>query len=187
MAEGWVKLHRSITEWEWYKEPYTRLIFEHLLYTANHAPAKWRGIDIAPGQTVTSIKKLAEANGISVQNVRTALKHLQKTGEITQNLTSHLTSKVTKSARLITVENWALYQTDGDSLTRPLTRELTSNQQGTNKALTTNKNNKKEKNNKNNFIERDIRESSEDNIPDSLKLSHEYFKAIKAQIRKGGN
>ncbi len=179
MTEGWVKLHRSITDWEWYKEPYTRLIFEHLLYTANHAPAKWRGIDIEPGQTVTSIKKLAEANGITEQRTRTAINHLKSTGEIT--------SKATNKYTLITVVNWALYQLCDSEVTSKLTSKLTNNQQTTNKQLTTNNNNKNNKNKKNNFIERDIRESSEDNIPDSLKLSHEYFKGIKAQIRKGGN
>lgn len=184
MSNGWVKIHRSITAWEWYKDPYTRLIFEHLLYTANHAPAKWRGIDIAPGQTVTSIKKLAEDNGITEQNVRTALKHLQKTGEISKKSTRELTRELTNAATLITVEKWALYQLDESELTGVLTGELTSDQQGTNKRLTTNNNNKKD-NNKKNIIKRDYREKL--STSDSLSKDHDIFKAIKAQLMTGGN
>lgn len=171
MSDGWVKVHRSITEWEWYKDGPTRLIFEHLLYTVNHAPAKWRGIDIAPGQTVTSIKKLANANGLTEQQTKTAIKHLKSTNEIT--------SKTTNKYTLITVENWALYQTDGDALTSKLTSKLTNNQPTTNQQLTTNKKEKKEK--------KDNNEINKISATDSLKLNHEQFKAIRAQLSKGGN
>lgn len=171
MADGWIKVHRSITDWEWFKDPKTRLVFEYLLYTANHAPARWRGIEIAPGQTVTSVKKLAEANGISEQNVKTAIKNLKSTGEIT--------SKSTNKYTVITIEKWAPYQLDEGELTSKLTSKLTNNQQTTNKQLTTNKKEKKEKNKKN--IEREIRESLS-----SLKENHEAFKAIKATLMAGG-
>lgn len=184
MANGWVKIHRTITEWEWYKDPCTRLIFEHLLYTANHAPARWRGIDIAPGQLVTSVRKLAQANGISEQNVRTALRHLETTGEISKKSTQELTQELTHSATLITVEKWALYQLDESELTQELTHELTRHQHSANTALTTNKNNKKEKKEKN-IIKREYREKTTTVNP--LSKDHEYFKSIKAQLMTGGN
>lgn len=172
MSNGWIKVHRSITEWEWFKDVKTRLVFEYLLYTVNHAPKRWQGIEIAPGQTVTSVKKLAEANGISEQNVRTALNNLKSTGEITSRSTNKYT--------LVTVENWATYQLDEGELTSKLTSKLTNNQQTTNKQLTTNKKEKKEKKENNN--KREIRENL-----NPLNKDHENFKAVKAMLMQGGN
>lgn len=174
---GWVKIDRKITEWEWYKDINTRIVFEHLLYTVNHAPAKWRGIEIAPGQIITSIKKLADENGITEQNVRTALKHLQSTGEITKKSTRELTSDVTSNATLITVNNWASHQFIKPEVTSEVTSDLTPGQHLTNIRLTTNKNNKNN-NNKNN-IKRDIREIS------ALSKEHDAYKAIKEKLKGG--
>ena len=89
---------------------------------------------IETGQTVTSLEHLAYETGLTVQNVRTALKNLEKTGEINKQSTNKYT--------LITVENYAFYQGKEDESTS----ELTTNQQTTNKQLTTNKKNKNEKN-----------------------------------------
>ena len=175
---GWVKVDRKITEWEWYKDINTRLVFEHLLYTVNHAPARWRGIEIAPGQIITSIKKLADENGITEQNVRTALKHLQSTGEITKKSTREITNEVTSNATLITVNNWASHQFVKSEVTSGLTSDLTSDQHLTNIRLTTNNNNKN--NNNKNIIKRDIREIS------AFNKDHNAYKAIKEKL-KGGN
>lgn len=178
MSAGWIKLHRSLTEWGWYKDPITKAVFIHLLLTANHAPGEWRGIKIEPGQLVTGRKKLADELGISEQNVKTALKHLQNSGEISQNLTSKVTSKVTSLATLITIEKWALYQTDADELTSKVTSELTKHQPSTNQALTTNKNNK-------NKEEKDIKREIRENSITALSKEHDAYKAIKEKLKGG--
>ena len=135
---GYIKLFRQMTEWEWYKDANTKAVFLHLLLMANHAPARWRGIEIQRGQHLTSIKQLAKETGLTVQNVRTSLNHLKSTREVTWKVTSRWT--------LITVENYEKYQGDlseGNKVSNKVSNKvLTRCQQGANKVLTTNKNNK---------------------------------------------
>ena len=68
-TEGFINLHRKILDWE----------FTHLLLTVNWTPAKWHGIEILPGQKITSRETLATETGLSIRQVRTALEKLQKT------------------------------------------------------------------------------------------------------------
>jgi DNA-binding transcriptional regulator YhcF (GntR family) len=79
---GYIKLFRKLIEWEWYDEPATKAVFIHCLLKANWIEKTWRGKEIKPGQFFTSIKNLAKDLGISEKQVRTALKRLEKTGEI---------------------------------------------------------------------------------------------------------
>jgi len=119
-------------------------LFIHILIKANHAPRKWRGIDIQSGQFITSRDKLSAETGISQQSVRTILKRMQDTNEITIKSTSKYT--------MLTVCNWATYQTGCGEINQPAnqqsTSELTNDQPATNQQLTTNKNDKKVKNEK---------------------------------------
>ncbi|MBQ6501212.1 MAG: hypothetical protein IJI87_07560 [Mogibacterium sp.] len=184
---GYIKLHRSMLKWEWLDDPITCQVWIYCLLRANYEAQRWHGEIIQPGQFVTSLSHMAKELGISVQNVRTAILHLKSTHE--------LTSQVTKSATLITVEKWAQYQSAGDKVTNHLTHELTSDQQGANKELTTIKEYKeyKELNKK----ERDIRERpdirdaerydpvqylTEEESNEMIKMDHEYFAPIKAKI-----
>lgn len=83
------------------------------------------GETIPRGSFVTSLDSLGKELGLSVQEIRTALKHLISTGE--------LTSKSTNKYRIITVVNYEMYQQVNKQPNSP----LTSNQQATNKQLTT--------------------------------------------------
>ena len=86
---------------------------------------KFMGETIPRGSFVTSLDSLAKELGLSVQEIRTALKHLISTGE--------LTSKSTNKYRIITVVNYEMYQQVNKQPNSP----LTGNQQATNKQLTT--------------------------------------------------
>ena len=77
-------------------------MFLHCLLSANHKPAKWRDLTIKRGQLVTSYEKLAAHNGLSIQQVRTAIEKLQSTNEITYQSTSQYS--------IITIKNYNLYQ-----------------------------------------------------------------------------
>lgn len=123
---GWIKLHRSIVEWEWYKNPCTRDVFIHLLLTANNEVKNWQGIKISAGQTVIGRKALAKTLGISEQNVRTAISNLQLTSEITIKSTNRFT--------LVTIVKWAEYQ---GNVTNKITNKRTDNQPTINQQLTT--------------------------------------------------
>lgn len=103
MCEGnWIKINRKILEWGWYTDINTKVLFLHLLLTVNYKDGELKGIEIKRGQTLKSVNKLAIETGLSEKNVRTAIEHLKKTGEVA--------SQTTRYGQLITVENYAFYQ-----------------------------------------------------------------------------
>jgi hypothetical protein len=144
MDFGFIKLHRKITEWEWYSDINTFRIFLHLLLTANFEDKKWKGIDIARGQLITSLEKLAKSTSLSIQQVRTALEKLKSTSEITVKSTSTYT--------LITLTNYNVYQNKIDLInTIDNTQDdkrTTNEQQTNNKRITTTKEIKEDKEDK---------------------------------------
>ena len=85
---GFILLHRSILRWEWYGDLNTARLFIHLLLTVNYEPQRWQGIAVERGQRVASLAKLADETGLTVKQVRTALEHLKRTGEVTHKATS---------------------------------------------------------------------------------------------------
>ena len=137
---GWIKLYRELLEKPiWFEStPEQKTILITLLLMANHDGRQWewqgQQYYAGPGQFVTSLPKIAEkaGPGISIQNVRTALKRFEKY--------EFLTDKSTNKNRLITINNWAFYQDKPDVTNRQTNRQLTGNQQATNRQLTTNKN-----------------------------------------------
>lgn len=100
--EGYIKLHRKILDWEWYSDRNVRDLFFHLLLSCTFAPVSHKGVSLAPGQLITSLGKLSEGTGLSIQQTRTALSKLQSTGEITVEITNRYS--------IITVNAWGLYQ-----------------------------------------------------------------------------
>lgn len=142
---GFIKIHRKITEWGWYSDPNTKAVFLHFLFTANFKDTEWKGITIKAGQTIFGRKELAKTLGLTVQQVRTAIEHLKSTNEITTKSTNRFT--------VVTVVNWEKYQLLDDESTNKITtkstnKQPTSNQQATNKQphLKKDKNDKKDKN-----------------------------------------
>ena len=100
----YIKVYRRFVGWEWYQDIGTKVLFIHCLLRANWKESSWKGIKLEPGQFVTSLNKLSEETGLTVDQVRTALNHLKKTGEIT--------SKSQSKFRIITVKNWLRFQVD---------------------------------------------------------------------------
>lgn len=111
MAEGWIKLHRKITEWEWYKSPSVRCIFIHLLLTANTKDKRYKGYVIKRGQVLTSANRLAQENGVGLNTAKRSLKKLEETGEIKKE---HL-----MNGSLITIFRYEQYQ-DIEYLGQPM-------------------------------------------------------------------
>lgn len=114
---GMIALWRKFLDWEWYEDVNTKAVFLHLLLTANWKDGKWKGKRIKRGQRWTSYNNVAKETGLSVQNVRTAIAHLESTGEITK--------ESTHKGMLINVENYDSYQT-------PLCESNTPNNQRSN-------------------------------------------------------
>lgn len=170
---GYIKLYRSLMDWEWYQDGNTLRVFLHLLLDANHKAKKWQGVEVNPGQTITSYEMISKKTGISVQSVRTSIKRLKSTGE--------LTSKSTNRYTLITIEKWGSYQNGEASLTSESTSQLTINQQAANKQLTTNKNVKNEeesKEDKEGAVDYDL----SDDVRQALNDFIEHRKAMKKKL-----
>jgi len=110
MSEGWIKIHRKMLNWEWYKKPKTCRLFFHLLLKANRTTTTVHGIEIKAGEILTSRKKLSEETGLSEQEIRTCLSDLQATSKSTSKSTSTITIKSTNKYTLITVVKWELFQ-----------------------------------------------------------------------------
>lgn len=100
--DGWIKLHRRLLGWEWHKDANTLSVFIHLLLLAAHKPHEVDGITLEAGQVLTSRWALVKLTGLGEQKVRTALKHLQLTNEITK--------QQTKQQTIITICKWESYQ-----------------------------------------------------------------------------
>lgn len=98
----YVKISRKILEWEWYTDANTKVLFLHILLKANWKDGRFQGVEVPRGSFVTSLQNLAAETGLTVRNVRTALKHLENTGEVTSN--RHVKFSV------ITVKNYDRYR-----------------------------------------------------------------------------
>ena len=88
---GFVKLPRTILDWEWYDHPDVFRMYIHLLIKVNYAPARWRGIDILEGEHITSTAKLSTELNMSEFKVRESLSKLEKTGFIKKTTTNKFT------------------------------------------------------------------------------------------------
>ena len=86
---GYIKLHRKLVDWEWYTDVNVKVVFLHLLLTANFKKNVYQGIEVLPGQTIVGTNALAVNTGLSRQQVRTALNKLVLTNEITIKSTNN--------------------------------------------------------------------------------------------------
>ena len=190
MSQGLIYLHRKLFEWEWYTDINTKTLFIHILLKANFKNKKWRGIDIKRGQLLTSYSNLANETGLTVQQVRTSIKKLEKTQEVT--------NKTTNKYSLLTIEKYDDYQNKDETATSKTTgnqqsnnKQVTINQQTSNKQVTTTNNvnndsimsNKENNDNKKeNIFPANFKEQS-DILKNKIVEFVEYRKQIKHPFR----
>jgi biotin operon repressor len=134
---GFVKLHRSLKDWEWYGDEAATRLFIHLLLEVNWKPGRWRGVDIPPGSMVTSLEKLAARLGWDRSKLRRTLNKLKSTGEVNIKTTNHWT--------LVTVDNWAKYQDDDQQSDQPKSQPPTNHRPTTDRPPNTIEEGKKER------------------------------------------
>lgn len=120
LESGYIKLYRSLLNWEWYDDINTKTVFLHLLLTVNIAKRQWHGITVPCGSRVCSYAVLASETGLTERQVRTAISHLEATGELTRYKYPNFT--------VFAINNYDKYQL--------LTDETTGQRQGDDKAAT---------------------------------------------------
>ena len=181
--QGWIKLHRELIDkaiWQC-ATPEQKIILITILLTVNHEEKEWewqgKKFICKPGQMITSLASLADkcGKGISVQNVRTALDKFEKYG--------FLTNQSTKTGRLITVENWAIYQEKSFDTNKADNKELTKHSQRRDKEATPNKNDKNDKNERNNTYSSTF-EAFWKEYPRKLG-KNEAYKCYQARLKEG--
>lgn len=124
---GWIKLHRKLLNWEWYSDIPCRVLFLHLLIKVNYEDSKYQGVVIKAGSCAAGYPSLADQTGLTIQQIRTAMKKLISTNEITVN-------KQPKFS-VITLNKWIDHQQDNS--------QSTGDQQASNSQSTTSKEVKK--------------------------------------------
>lgn len=178
MLAGWVRFHRKITQWEWYTEPNVFRVFFHLIVLANHKDNTWRGIEVKRGQLITSYSKLAVELELSVQQIRTVLDKLELTHEITRQSTSKYT--------VVTIENYNEYQNKEQDINKQDNtqdnKQITNNQQGINKQITTNKNDKNDKNENNDNISMASRQKNFVSLVTKFVKENPKYRKVKNQF-----
>lgn len=132
--EGWIKLHRKMTEWEWFSDSVVVHVFLYCLLMANNKDRSWQGITICRGEFITSVEKLSRTLNVSIQQTRTALRKLKSTNDITIETTNKYTR--------ITISNYDRYQAmeDIEQQTNQQADEQTNNKRITNEQQTNNNN-----------------------------------------------
>jgi len=111
--EGFIKLHKQLTRWEWYKDSNTMRVFIHCLLSANFRDSKVNGTNVLRGQLLAGREVLADELGLSISNVRTSLKKLQSTGEV--SVSSN------RRGTVITVNNYDNYQIEDKPKVKTIT------------------------------------------------------------------
>lgn len=127
MCNGWIKIHRKILDWEWFSCSSTFHLFVYLLLNARTEDKNWKGIVIKRGQLVVSVASICSSTHLTTQQVRTSLKRLKSTNEITIQTTNRYT--------LITICKYESYQQSEyrEQQTNQQAVQQTNNKQTTNK------------------------------------------------------
>lgn len=102
MKGNFISLNRKILEWRWYNRPNTFRLFVHILLKANYKDKEWESILVKRGTFVTSIAKLSSDLGLSPKKIRTSIRHLTETKEVS--------IKANRNYTLITVNKYDSYQ-----------------------------------------------------------------------------
>lgn len=85
LRNGYVKLYRSLMDWEWFADSYTTYLFIYLIMTVSIEDSQWHGITIKRGQRVSSIATLARETNASEKKVRTAILRLERAGSVARS------------------------------------------------------------------------------------------------------
>ncbi len=98
----WIKIYRGMLDWEWFEFSEMVHLFLYLLLKASTDDKNWRGVLVKRGQVVTSNATLRKDLHLTERKIRTCIKRLISTKEITYQATNKYV--------IITICNYERYQ-----------------------------------------------------------------------------
>lgn len=79
---GWIKLHRKLKFWEYYRDPVMVQLWLHLLLEASYEPRNYKGHRIETGQLIVSRREIAKKLGMTEKQARNGLERLVRSEQI---------------------------------------------------------------------------------------------------------
>ena len=132
---SWIKIFRELLQWEWFEKAEMVQLFIYLLLKASCEDKQWQGITVKRGQLVTSNGSMRRDLKLSEQQIRTCIKRLISTGEITYQSTNRYV--------IITICNYDKYQENKSIANEPINEQAntlpTDEQRAINEQTTTSK------------------------------------------------
>lgn len=132
---SWIKIFRELLQWEWFEKAEMVQLFIYLLLKASCEDKQWQGITVKRGQLVTSNGSMRRDLKLSEQQIRTCIKRLISTGEITYQSTNRYV--------IITICNYDKYQENKSTANEPINEQAntlpTDKQRANNEQTTTSK------------------------------------------------
>lgn len=174
---SWIKIFRELLQWEWFQKAEMVQLFIYLLLKANCVDKQWQGITIKRGQLATSNATIRQDLRLSEQQIRTCIKRLISTGEITYKSTNRYV--------VITICNYDKYQEIGNPINEQnnvqTNNQSTDEQRAINEQSTTTKEIKNIRSKEYNI--KDIKQESGSN--DQLSSASDEAQAVEPEKPKG--
>lgn len=126
---SYIKIHRKVLHSAIWPNINDWRLAETILLLANWTPGNFQSrngelLKVGRGELVTSIKTLKMKSGLSEQEIRTSLVHLEKADFLTSTSTSHF--------RVIKIKKYREYQDRDETTNKHSNKDLTRTQQGLN-------------------------------------------------------
>ena len=122
MNEGWIALHRKIYNSSDFNNQLEVAVFLYLVSMASHKPTqvvyRKKKITLSRGQVSIAYRDLAKKFNLSMQNIKTIIKHLKKSGNLNQTLTKNLS--------IYTIVKYSKYQDIEPTTNQKLTNRTTT-------------------------------------------------------------
>lgn len=127
----WVKLYRSIIDWEHFDDAQMVKLYLYLICAANVTALPHKGVTVGRGQVATSYRQLADVMGVGVATIDRMLKKFEKSGEAERERNAPFL--------LITLNNYNSFQNSGTETERNRNKNGTKSEQKRNASYYNNK------------------------------------------------
>ena len=122
MTDGWIALHRKIFNSKDFNNQLEVAVFIYLVAMASHKPSdvvyRKKKLTLNRGDISIAYRDLAKKFNISLQNIKSIIKNLKKSGNINQ--------KLTKNLSIYTIVKYSKYQDIEPSSNQKLTNRTTT-------------------------------------------------------------